>query len=373
MPSDDSSNFLKNLADPKSWSDGMGFNYTPPQEKANRKEAVSVSSGLPAIMSGDQFPQQYELTKRPPLIDNFVRRGEVVLLTAASKMGKSWTLQTAATCLAEGVPFLGLETAKSNVLMLDLELHQADAQDRLWSIALAMGLKHPPKNLYLWNLRKHTYDLPVIIETLHSRLDELPEIDAIFLDPVYMLGQTEGFDENSSSSITSLFTELEKITLKSDAALFVSHHTRKGTMGRESHIDRGSGSGVFARFPDCLVSLSPHQLPEHAIVEMTSRSQKSPRPFVIKMSPPVIELAENADPYAHRRYGDAPQVENTDETILELIPPGQSLTRNEWAGKARMQGASEANFETHFNSLNGSGRIKQVDRDGVVAYVRTIQ
>ena len=144
-------------------------------------------------------------------------------------------------------------------------------------------------------------------------------------------------------------------------------------MGRENHIDRASGSGVFARFPDCLASLSPHKLPDHSIFEMTSRSQKSPAPFVINMSPPLLKLAENADPYAHRRYGERPDNEITDETVLEIIEPGQSLTKAEWYSKARMDGVSQTDFEKYFSGLRSSGRVTAVDRDGEAAYKLTIQ
>ena len=116
------------------------------------------------------FPKQYELPRRRPLVDNIVKRGELMALFAASKMGKSWFFQNMATCLAEGLPFLDCETVKSNVLVMDLELTKVDAMDRLWNIALAMGLKHPPKNLHLWSLKKHCYDLDLLTEILHSRL-----------------------------------------------------------------------------------------------------------------------------------------------------------------------------------------------------------
>ena len=369
---DDSINFLKNLSQPDTWSETTDktFKYQSPEPAA---KAETITTGLPPWVSGDNFPKQYDLVRRPPLVENFCRRGEMVLLTATSKMGKSWFMMNLATSMSEGIPFLGLETVKSNVLMLDLELSQADAMDRLWSIALANGLKQPPKNLHLWSLRKYCYDLDVIIETLNNRLDQIPNLDAIFLDPVYMLGQSENFDENSSSSITRLLTDLEKITLKTDASLFCTHHFRKGNMGRESHIDRGAGSGVFARMVDCIISLSPHQLPDHAIFEMTSRSQKAPKPFVLKMTPPVITVAENADPTAYRRYGSPTCEEITDETILEIIPTGQSLTKQEWFSKARMQGVTESNFNTHFTSLRSSGKVKVVDRDGCNAYSRTVE
>ena len=374
--SDDSINFLKKLADPQTWSEVSEdkLKWEPKKDAAENTQTVTtMQDGLPDIVSGHHFPKQYELQKRTPLIENFCRKGEVCLLTAASKMGKSWFYQNALVSIAEGIPFLDMQTCKGDVLMLDLELSQSDAMDRIWSISLGLGLKNPPAGLHLWSLRRFCYDLDIIIKTLHSRMSDLPQLSAICVDPIYMLGQSDSFDENSSAQCTILLTELEKICNKADCALFISHHFRKGNMGRESHIDRGSGSGVFARFPDCLVSLSPHQLEQHAIFEMTSRSQKSPHPFVIKMVPPVLQLATNADPYAHRRYGDRPSIEITDETVLDIIKPGMPLTKTEWFSKARVAGVDEANFNIHFNSLRSNGLVVAVDRDGLTAYKKANQ
>ena len=147
---DDSINMLESLAKPESWSDANITHDYKPVEKAY-DSLETKDDGLPPIISGADFPKQYDLPRRRPLIENLVKRGELLALFAASKMGKSWFFQNMATCLAEGTPFLDMETAKSNVLILDLELSKVDAMDRLWSIALAMGLKHPPKNLHLWS------------------------------------------------------------------------------------------------------------------------------------------------------------------------------------------------------------------------------
>jgi hypothetical protein len=370
MTTDDSINMLENLADPKSWSESdVSHDYQPEQKAYDNHE--TREDGLPPIVSGADFPKQYDLPRRRPLVENIVKRGELMALFAASKMGKSWFFQNMATCLAEGLPFLDSETVKSNVLIMDLELTKVDAMDRLWNIALAMGLKHPPKNLHLWSLKKHCYDLDLLTEILHSRLENSDPFDAIFLDPIYLFNVSEGFDENNAGCITKLMIELEKIVSKQEASLMVSHHYRKGSMGKESHYERASGSGAFARFPDVLTTLSEHQLPQHAIFEMTSRSQKSPLPFVIKTEPPVFSVAENADPTAHRKYGqDCARIEMTPDSLLELIPIGESITKAQWFSKARMQGVSENKFDHLLSMIRQSGMVKQTKDDGVILFER---
>jgi hypothetical protein len=366
---DDSINLLKTLADPKSWGEETSFNYQ--SEEKSFENIQTDTDGLPPFIRGDEFPPQYELPRRRPIVQDILKRGEIMTLFAASKMGKSWFLQNMATCMAEGIPFLGSETVKSNCLVIDLELSQVDSQDRLWSIALGMGLKAPPRNISLWSLRKHSYDLELITEVLHSRFAQSDPFDCVFLDPLYLFGTGENFDENSSSCVTELMLELSKLTSQQEASLIVSHHYRKGVMGKESHFDRASGSGAFARFPDVLTTLSDHALPQHCIFEMTSRSQKGRMPFVIKNQPPVFDLAENADPNAFRKYGDnAPKAELTPEVLLSLIPSDSSVTKAEWFSKARMQGVSENKFDHLLSMIRQSGMVKQVKEDGIILYSR---
>lgn len=368
---DDSINMLENLADPKSWSECDATHDYQSEPKAYDTYETK-DDGLPPIISGSEFPKQYELPRRKPLVENMIKCGELGILSAPSKMGKSWFLQNLATSLSEGLPFLGMETAKTNCLYLDLELSQVDAMDRMWNIALAMGLKRPPENLHLWSLRRHCYNLELLIEVLHSRLESMDPFGCIILEPLYMLGQSEGFDENSSGCVTQLMTTLEKIVSRDDTALLVSHHFRKNSgSDKISMMDKSSGSGVMQRFVDVQFTLSPQQLPNHAIFEMTSRSQKSPLPFVIKAEPPVFEIAENADPTAYRKYGaDSPHIAMTPETLLDLIPVGESVTKASWFSKARLQGVSESKFDHLLSMIRQSGMVKQTKADGIILFQR---
>jgi RecA-family ATPase len=295
---DDSINFVKDLVE-QTKGQGPIINR---QEKTWKDPNLdpSETEGLPPIVPGSEFPPQYELVKRKPLVENLFRVGDNVLLTAPSKMGKSWFYSTLATSLASGEKFLGLEVAKSRVLMLDLELHKDDAQDRLWSIALAQGLKQVPEDLYLWSLRSCVYDMETLIEVLQARLADLPAMDAIFIDPIYMLEGGGEFDENSNSAVTAMLRELQGITKQTGSALLLSHHYRKGNMGRENHIDRSSGAGAFSRFPDSLLTLSHHNEPYHAIMEVTGRSMPQVKARSVKMIPPLITGSQL--PVEFKRY-----------------------------------------------------------------------
>ena len=56
--------------------------------------------------------------------------------------------------------------------------------ERLIHIANAKGFDKVPDNLFLWSLARHTYDLDTIVEVLRSKLEELPQLDLVCVDPI---------------------------------------------------------------------------------------------------------------------------------------------------------------------------------------------
>jgi len=363
---DDSTNFLKHLSDPSTWN---GRQTITTSEESPQETSVTLGPPeglLPQIVSGSDFPAQYNLNKRQWLIEGLFQRSDNILLTAPSKIGKSWFWANVATSIAAGLPFIGKDTAKGNVLILDLELRRDVAMDRLWSIALAMGLEKPPENLYLWSLARHCYDLDVIAEVLHSRLDELPDIDLLVVDPLYLFERESGFDENNAHCVTHLMVELEKLTARTGAALGLSHHYRKGSMGGENHIDRGSGSGAFSRYPDVLMTLSKHQADDCMIAEVTARNSKSPPPFCLQLETPLLKPRDDLDATQYwRSGGTATSTKEIEPKALLAMLPEDGLSRSEWL---KASGSTEPSFAKALGVLRNSGQVKATNDGGTVIF-----
>jgi len=86
---------------------------------------------------------------------------------------------------------------------------------------------------------------------------------AIILDPLYKVQQG---DENSAEAIATFCNALDRIAHETGAAIIYDHHHPKGAVGGRKVIDRGSGSGVFARDADAICDLSFLE-PDKAILE----------------------------------------------------------------------------------------------------------
>lgn len=209
------------------------------------------SEGLPEPIGVDTFLNN--LPKLPPeLIEGVVRVGHKMMISGASKSGKSFLLMQLAIALSEGTKWLGFQCKKSKVLYVNLEIDRASFIHRFTDIYEALKLK--PKHSHdisIWNLRGIAMPLdklaPILIRRVVSR-----GYDAIIIDPIYKV--ITG-DENSASDM-GIFTNLfDMISKETGCTIIFSHHHSKGPQGFKKAMDRASGSGVFARDPDALMDL----------------------------------------------------------------------------------------------------------------------
>lgn len=296
---DDTIEFVRHFTKKETWAGVMPVSDVKPSAKQELEAQIVKNkyevpgSTLPAFIRGSEFPQRYDLEKRPPLVDGLFRMRDNVLLGAPPKMGKSWFFASLGVALAQGERFLGMETRKSKVLLIDLELHRDDCLDRIYRVTETQGLTSVPQDLWVWCLRDYEYDLDILITEMEQRIDQMGGCDAIILDPIYMLGYEE-FDENNAQSVRHFLKHLALLKSKFNSALLLSHHFSKGNKGRESHSDRISGSGAFQRWPDSLITLTPHRVEKHAVLEVTGRSMPKFPPQVLHVAPPVIRATDLA-------------------------------------------------------------------------------
>jgi regulatory protein RepA len=75
------------------------------------------------------------LPKLPPeLIEGVVRVGHIMMISGASKSGKSFLLIELAIALSEGTKWLGFQCKKSKLLYVNLEIDPASVTQRLIEI-----------------------------------------------------------------------------------------------------------------------------------------------------------------------------------------------------------------------------------------------
>lgn len=189
---------------------------------------------------------------RPSLIDGVLRQGHKMLLSGASKGGKSFALIQLCAAIAEGREWLGWPCAKGRVLYVNLELDAPSCLNRFRAVYEALGW---PTNhlgdIDIWNLRGKAVPMDRLAPKLVRRAAK-QQYSAVIIDPIYKV--ITG-NENEASQMAHFCNQFDKVCHELGCAVIYCHHHSKGAQGAKRSMDRASGSGVFARDPDALLDL----------------------------------------------------------------------------------------------------------------------
>ena len=89
---------------------------------------------------------------------------------------------------------------------------------------------------------------------------------------------------------------IERLEERTGAAVLYAHHFTKGNAANKKAIDRMSGSGVFARDADTIITLTEHVEDGCYVLETTLRNFPPQPPFVIQWEFPIFVERPDLDP-----------------------------------------------------------------------------
>src|SRR5699024_610281 len=145
----------------------------------------------------------------------------------------------------------GFECEQGRVLYVNLAIDPNSAKKRIVDIYHAAGTTHNGiNNLDMWNLRGKTTPMDQLTPKLIRRAKD-GNYSAIIIDPIYKV--LTG-DENNAYDMAKFVNQFDKIATELGCALIYAHHFSKGAQGAKTSMDRSSGSGVFARDPDAILT-----------------------------------------------------------------------------------------------------------------------
>lgn len=298
---------------------------------------------------------------QPPveIISGMVHQASKSMLGGASKTNKTWILADQAISVAHGIDWLGFPTRQGPVLYINLEIQPFFFAKRLQTIAKAKGVSAiKPETLHTWNLRgfAESYQtfIPKVVEGIRARGYVL-----VVIDPIYkILGSA---DENKANEIADLLNKLESITTQAGCAVQYAAHFPKGNMAERESIDRISGSGVFARDPDTIITVTRHKEKECFTVDVTLRNFPTVEPFVIRWKYPLMVRDTTLDPkdIAEPKSG-RPKLYQPDE-LLSLLP-SSGFCYTDWCDAAHEKlGISKSTFKTQIKKLDEDGSVDKTN------------
>lgn len=260
-------------------------------EAADRGEAGGFSLVSDAELSALDTPPPV------PVVEGFLDVGEVALLTAPAKAGKSWLLLQMAKCVAAGIPFLGKVTRPGPVVYVNAEVGRDAWKRRSDAVNEALGIPPPPvfhastrgqKNVTLATL-------PTVLK-LALKAERVERVALIVVDPFYALVGAK-MDEDKAADVKAVFFDFQRLAVELGAAVIVAHHTGKGDVGAKSANDRARGSSAFAGSPDAFFTLTPTGAVEERRWKLDGRRRNGidPEPRTLQFDFPLFADVGAAD------------------------------------------------------------------------------
>ncbi len=283
---------------------------------------AEVEGDLPAIVWGKEIHSKV-IVLPEELIMGVLHRGGKMVLGGGSKSFKTWCLADLAICIASGRPWWGRETRQGKVIYLNLEVQSQFFERRIKDICARKGMA-VPEDIGSWSLRGHCTDHTVLLPMLAEKLKGMA-IAAIILDPTYkvMTGS-----ENAQEEVAALMNSIERLGIATGAAIIFGSHFAKGNAAGKEAIDRISGSGVFARDPDAILTMTKHEEEDVFIIETILRNCPPIEPFCVKWDFPLMHLNSEYDPAEIRQPAQPGRKKtsiSTDDVVSVLRMEGGSV------------------------------------------------
>jgi hypothetical protein len=290
--------------------------------------------------------------KPPMLIEGLLHQGSKLVIGGGSKDRKTWTLMAMGHAVATGTDFLGLPTRKGRVLYINFEVQEPFFAARLAAICGAKGIDPAPGMLDHWCLRGYAANVDELLSQLLRNVAGR-EYALIIIDPTYKL--MGGRDENKAGDVASMLNAFERLAVETSAAIAFSAHFTKGNQAGKESIDRISGSGVFARDPDSIVTLTKHEQDGAFVVDTTLRNLPPLEPFCVQWEYPLMRRTD-LDPTKLKQVKGRPPT-HSEEELYNLLP-ASGLTTTEWQTKSGVEcGIARSTFHRLRKSLEVNKRV----------------
>ena len=291
---------------------------------------------------GDKLPLAV-----PDLWENIIKVGGKLFVGGPSKARKSFSLIGLALAVSHGLPYWGQKTRQSNVLYLNLEISKSSFYWRLNTVQEKMGLASKAADLHVSNLRGKSKAIELLVpEIIAAAKDK--SYGMIVIDPVYKcLGRRS---ENDAGDMTSFCNELERIAQETGATVVCALHFTKGNASGKEAMDRISGSGVLARDPDAMLTLTPHEADDCFTVSAVLRDHPPLAEWAVRWNYPLMTIDADLDPKKLKKPGGNPV------DVLDVLKasPNRDCDDGEWKTRAAIESAVKEATDA------GVGRIKDL-------------
>jgi hypothetical protein len=149
--------------------------------------------------------------------------------------------------------------------------------------------------------------------------------------------------------------EFERFSEHTGAAVVIAHHFAKGDASGKYAMDRMSGAGAWARDPDALLIMTPHEEEDCYTVSSTLRCLPRAGDFVVHWDYPLMRVID-LDP-SELRSGATKRKKWTDREFMEMCVPEAPSRLKDIKTLTGKNGGSPRTAERYLKRLVDAGLI----------------
>lgn len=250
------------------------------------------------LVTADLPPMEY-------IVDVLIAKG-LVVLTAKSKIGKSWLALQLALAVANGSDFLGFNTTQGDVLYIDLENTEALTQARLTTL---LNGSEPPDNLVIVNDYSTMRDS--FLADIAEYLETHRNVSLVIIDVFQKIKKPKRVNQSDYEDIYENFTPLKEIADKYNISLMLVMHNRKYEDPTDPFSNALGSSAIMGASDQMLVIQKKERKDIDATLSITGRTVRSGE-YAIRFNEPLCkwEMLGDAKEIAERKaredYNKAP-------------------------------------------------------------------
>jgi hypothetical protein len=249
----------------------------------------------------------------PQLLRNTLYQGCKLVVGASPKMRKSWFMMQLCYCIANGIPFLEIETLKGKVAYVNFELLEGECRQRFKDIQTTLQ-KGSCKNIDVYQLRGKRLTEKTL-EILKEHLCANDYVICIF-DPFYKIMK---INSEFSDEMSKILNWIDEVGADSFASTGVAQHFAKGNAALKHAIDRLSGSNWIARDGDCLFIMTELSEEECARIDVIHRSFVVKAPFGVRFQYPIFKIDPDINISQIKEPTSVQNANPTDNRILAAL------------------------------------------------------
>ena len=163
-------------------------------------------------------------------------------------------------------------------------------------------------------------------------------------------------DENAAKDIGEAMNELERLAVKTGAAVAFGAHFAKGNASAKDSIDRISGSGVFARDPDSILTLTRHEETGCFTLDTTLRNHPPIESFVVRWEFPLMQREPDLDPTALKQPKGRTKIYSDNDLLIHVQKP---ISGKDWLKASIGTGMSRSSFYAIRRKLVLSKKVRE--------------